>query len=286
MIGVDFCNDVNSKYYGHFFLRPQGDDFHDIIDVLKENNLMCDPTSKAWICSSRSLGKIKSAIDLDPCIKDKTLSVSELVKYQINQYESQLKELEMAKKRMVYHSELMHFNALPGKHPYENYQMQDFINALSRNRFLFAWDVGLGKSWALTALLEHLRFYNIINKCVLFTSGIGVWNLKSELMKFGKNQKEDEILTITSVTELKKDRGIFSMGNEKYNKYKTIIMTYDTLKAIDDYYATQNKNLSMFSKFNYWITVDPKSRDRKHYLEKEGYKLTIYYGKEFLIKNI
>ena len=93
--------------------------------------------------------------------------------------------------------------------------MQDFINALSRNRFLFAWDVGLGKSWALTALLEHLRFYNIINKCVLFTSGIGVWNLKSELMKFGKNQKEDEILTITSVTELKKDRGIFSMGNEK-----------------------------------------------------------------------
>ena len=85
----------------------------------------------------------------------------------------------MAKKRMVYHSELMHFNALPGKHPYENYQMQDFINALSRNRFLFAWDVGLGKSWALTALLEHLRFYNIINKCVLFTSGIGVWNLKS-----------------------------------------------------------------------------------------------------------
>ena len=174
MIEVDFCNDVNSKYYGHFFLRPQGDDFHDIIDVLKENNLRFDPTSKAWICSSRSLGKIKSAIDLDPCIKDKTLSVSELVKYQINQYESQLKELEMAKKRMVYHSELMHFNALPGKHPYENYQMQDFINALSRNRFLFAWDVGLGKSWALTALLEHLRFYNIINKCVLFTSGIGV----------------------------------------------------------------------------------------------------------------
>ena len=268
MIEVDFCNDVNSKYYGHFFLRPQGDDFHDIIDVLKENNLMFDPTSKAWICSSRSLGKIKSAIDLDPCIKDKTLSVSELVKYQINQYESQLKELEMAKKRMVYHSELMHFNALPGKHPYENYQMQDFINALSRNRFLFAWDVGLGKSWALTALLEHLRFYNIINKCVLFTSGIGVWNLKSELIKFGKNQKEDEILTITSVTELKKDRGIFSMDNEKYNKYKTIIMTYDTLKAIDDYYYMEMQRKAGKKKPE---PRSARSRDKNSYIPWEDW---------------
>ena len=48
--------------------------------MVKENNLMFDPTSKAWICSSRSLGKIKSAIDLDPCIKDKTLSNLEEVK--------------------------------------------------------------------------------------------------------------------------------------------------------------------------------------------------------------
>ena len=46
MIEVDFCNDVNSKYYGHFFLMTQGDDFHDIIDVFKENNLMFDLTLK------------------------------------------------------------------------------------------------------------------------------------------------------------------------------------------------------------------------------------------------
>ena len=33
-------------------------------------------------------------------------------------------------------------------------------------------------------------------------------------------------------------------------------------------------------------TDSKRKRVYKHYLEKEGYKLTIYYGKEFLIKNI
>ena len=33
-------------------------------------------------------------------------------------------------------------------------------------------------------------------------------------------------------------------------------------------------------------TDSKRKRVYKHYLEKEAYKLTIYYGKEFLIKNI
>ena len=65
-----------------------------------------------------------------------------------------------------------------------------------------------------------------------------------------------------------KNRLLFNFESKDLPDY---LKVYDKsgVKAIDDYYATQNKNLSMFSKFNYWITVDPKSRDRKHYLEKE-----------------
>jgi hypothetical protein len=71
------------------------------------------------------------------------IEISEYTKSQITAYLNEMKELKYPAIRCVYHPELMNYNPLPGKHPYENYQMVDFLQALNRNRYLFAWDMGL-----------------------------------------------------------------------------------------------------------------------------------------------
>ena len=59
-------------------------------------------------------------------------------------------------------------------------------------------------------------------------------------------------------------------SNYESKEFPNYLKVYDNsgIKAIDNYYASQNKNLSVLSRFNHWITIDPKSKDRKHYMEK------------------
>ena len=94
--------------------------------------------------------------------------------------------------------------------------------------------MGLGKSYTLTALIEHLRFYGKIKKCLIFSTPIGVNNLKDEILKFSTDLKSEDILSIASASVLPfEDRDIFNL--EKYHQ-DLIIMPYDCLKAVSNYY--------------------------------------------------
>ena len=220
---------------GSLDLKVYGDDFTDTVEFLKGYGCKFNPNKKVWNRPISSLKLLKADLD----VRHIEYDISEYDERAAEQYMESLKELVTSDYRRVIKFDLMHYLPLPGKAPNETYQKQDISRALNQNRFLFNWEMGLGKSYALACLIENLRFYNLIDKCIIFSTGVGVFNLKDELIKFGKNQTDDNILVLNSLTEANyEDRDLFNP--EKYPQ-KTIIMTYDSFKGINNYYYDKAK---------------------------------------------
>jgi SNF2 family DNA or RNA helicase len=118
----------------------------------------------------------------------------------------------------------------------DSFQYVDSIRFINQNRALANWATGTGKSYLLSAILTHLRYYNEINKVIILTSSIGILNLSNELKKFINNYDETRTLVIDSITSLK-DRLVFD-----YDGYDIIICGYDTFRAIGDAYDKKVNN--------------------------------------------
>ena len=222
-----------NKSRGVLELRVYGDKFMDTVETLRLNGAKYHAPTKSWNVNILSLDDIITELNFE----GEVVEVSALTKKEVEEYRESLKELEICKERRVLRLDLLNFPPLVGKHPFENYQSDDLGKALRRNRYLFNWSMGLGKSWALAALIENLRYYKLINKCLIFSTGVGVYNLKSELCKFGKNMNPDDIFVLDSIMILE-DRDLFN--SEKYPQ-SIFIMTYDTFKGINNYYYDMAK---------------------------------------------
>lgn len=207
-----------------------GDNFRDLVDFLKENYCRWNPDMKAWTLHVTRYNDFLAELQTMGEVAD----IDMLSQSQIEDYFKSLKELRFSGQRHSFHQELMNYPPLTGKHPYENFQLQDILRGINQNRFLYHHDMGLGKSYILTALIEHLRYYGDIDKALIFSSSIGVLNLKDELCKLGHDMNPDDIIAFTSASNLPfDDRDIFN--TDKYPQ-KTIILTYDVLKSISNYY--------------------------------------------------
>ena len=207
-----------------------GDNFREILNFCRTNHFKFDDTTKLWALPINKydyfiqyLKMIYEDIDVDLAAQEK-----------VAVWKRGLCELRKSPSRLIWHQELLKHPPLVGKHPNENFQFQDIMRAIHQNRFLFNWEMGLGKSYTLTALIEHLRFYGKIKKCLIFSTPIGVNNLKDEILKFSTTLKSEDILSIASASVLPfEDRDIFNL--EKYHQ-DLIIMPYDCLKAVSNYY--------------------------------------------------
>ncbi len=228
--------DMRYNYGSDFVeLYPKGNSFHECIEVLKEMKSRYNPEKKTW---ELSVMRIKELFDeLNPL--GISVDVSDEVKTAVRVYLRDLKQQKFSETKLEYIPNLMNFQPLKGKAPFENYQIEDTLKAMNTNRMLFKWDVGLGKSWATTCLIEHGRHYKKFNKVLLFSSTIGIWNLKNELMKFSTTLKEEEIGVYTSLKEVKyEDRDLFNL--EKYG-HSIIIMSYEVFKGISNFYYDKAK---------------------------------------------
>jgi superfamily II DNA or RNA helicase len=219
VVNIEF--DTTSK---QLLLQCSGKQFHEEIEVCRYLKAIFNSNLKKWSISPSRLDEV-----LDE-FKQFGVSISEYDKREIKNYFDNLKELEKNIKRSEYLKFVPNLMKLP---PIKNFQELDISQGTNSNRRIFAHATGLGKSYIATGIMEHLRYYNKANKCVFLTSSIGIWNLKHELLKFGKNQHEEETLVIRSVAELK-DRDIFN--RDKFPEIKTIICGYDTFRLISDYY--------------------------------------------------
>lgn len=204
-----------------------GPNFRDLVDFVKLQGCKWDPDIKCWTLSITKFDDFKAAAKSFDDVDIDMLTLSEVERWKNN-----LVELELY--RRAFKQELLTFPPLQGKPPYEDYQIADITRGICQNRFLFHHEMGLGKSYILTALIEHKRFYGDIYKCLIFSTPIGTRNLKSELLKHGKNMKEDDIITFTSAGAIPfEDRDIF---NTKKYPQTIIILSYDALKSVSNYY--------------------------------------------------
>lgn len=222
MISITFDSAENDLH-----ITIGGDNFRDLVDFVKAHDCRWNPDLKVWTLPVVKYESFKDAAKSFDSVEMDMLSVSE-----IEQWKKNLKELKVY--RRAFHQELLKFPPLQGKHPYEDYQINDIMRGLCQNRFLYHHEMGLGKSYILTALIEHKRYFGDIDKCLIFSTPIGTRNLKNELIKFGNNLKEDDIITFTSAGALPfEDRDIFN--TEKYPQH-IIILSYDCLKSVSNYY--------------------------------------------------
>ena len=253
-----------NKDLGLFSAKIYGDDFADNLEFLRSYSFTYDKNEKLWNKSLPFLEQFIESLNFNSIQYD----ISEYDLKAAREYNESLKEKVVSPIRRSINYNLMRMPPLEGKPPFENYQKQDILRAINQNRFLFNWEMGLGKSYALAAVIEHLRYYGLIDKCLIFSTGVGIFNLKDELLKFSKNQREEDILVLNSLTESKyDDRDLFNI--EKYPQH-TIIMTYDSFKGINNFYydkanaTAKNKKPSLttnykksFIPFGTWIGSKP-----------------------------
>lgn len=219
-----------NKDSGFLELKVFGEDFTDTVEFLRDYHCAFDVKKKVWTKPISLLKLLKA----DLGVRHIEYDISEYDEKAADEYINSLKELKLSESRRTLNFDLMKCPPLQGKTPNENYQKQDILRAINQNRFLFNWEMGLGKSYALAVLIEHLRYYKLIDKCLIFSTGVGVFNLKDELLKFGKDFKPEDILVLNSLTEASyEDRDLF---NENKYPQNIIIMTYDAFKGINNYY--------------------------------------------------
>lgn len=179
------------------------------------------------------------------------------------------------------------YRPVKGKAPFENYQDEDIRRALQQNRFLFNWEMGLGKSFATAAIYEYLRTYKNATKMILLTSRIGTYNLQSEMQKFCKHIELSDIEVFNSPKSFKQYGGRNIFENPEVCQKHILVFSYDSWKLIAKSYkdAINSKKLNIplenfFEKDTDWIIC----LDECHYLsnpKSERSKMIFKYLKLF-----
>lgn len=223
--------------------KKQGE-FEASVSILKNQKFSWDPQTKYWQ---------KSAVLYDESLYDTLKLVTdvyfpEAIRDEIKQYPSTLKSELIISENIdnIDYSKLIKspYKPFQGKHPFENYQDEDIRRSLKQNRFLFNWEMGLGKSFATAVIYEYLRVYKNVPKMILLTSRIGTYNLKSEMCKFCLHIDKDDVLVFNSPKSFKEfGRKIFDV--EEVNKKSILVFSYDSWKLLESSYTKDKQKLPL-----------------------------------------
>jgi SNF2 family DNA or RNA helicase len=117
---------------------------------------------------------------------------------------------------------LLNYPPLEGKAPYQNFQRLDIASGLNTNRYAYYLGMGTGKTYIASALIAHYQLkWKSVSKVLMFSSTIGVLNVKHELLKFTKGLTPDRI-------------GIADKNNrEPFTKdVDIVICSYDSFRLV------------------------------------------------------
>jgi len=150
--------------------------FNNVLDILKKSNARYDNESKIW-----ELPLYKSISIIDQLKRVTRVNTGDNYISKINNMSSNT--------GIKYFRNALSVNDLKvppfkGKPPFENYQFDDILSIIGRNRFALFNEQGLGKSYELISGLDYYRKLNAIKKVLFITSNSGVLNIQKELIKF------------------------------------------------------------------------------------------------------
>lgn len=242
------------------------EDFKICCSVLKNQKFQWNPELKSWT---------KSAVlynnDLYDVLKIVTdVYFPDTAKRAIEQYEQSLPSELIVGPDIPFLNYSLYSDYPPykGKPPYEQYQDEDIRRALKQNRFLFAWKMGLGKSYATSIIYEYLRMHKNVQKMILITSRIGSYNLAGELGKFCKHiDGQKDVLVFNSPKSFKKF-GHTIFDNEEVYEKNVLIFSYDSWKLVAKAYGDTPRSRTLHIPLESFYKEYPRliCLDECHYL--------------------
>ena len=120
--------------------------------------------------------------------------------------------------RLPFKTELLKSN------PMGEYQKNGIIKGIRQNRLMLAWEMGLGKSFTVISILNHLFHYELADSVLILAPSESIYNFRREMIQFSCLNLTEDDFYIANV----KNRKPFDSGK------KIIIMTYRTFLMLSD----------------------------------------------------
>ena len=202
------------------FRNIQGAAFNQAVAAAKSIHCGWNDIEKAWTISANRYAAVYDAFsDID-------LFKQEFTAEELEKATVQDPELTVEPIRRIPDYNLLNYEPIVGKHPYENYQKEAITKGINRSRYAYFYDMGTGKSYIAAAIIAHrLLKYKDVGKVLFLTSSIGVRNLKDELVKFikGIDKSRISIADVDNRLPFRDDVDI-------------VISNYNTLRLMADAY--------------------------------------------------
>jgi len=238
-------------------LRFAGESFYDCVDLAKENFVQFKKTfekeSNVWI-----MDKLQARALL-PLFKDiEEFSIPD----HISEWLERNPETKFARRR--YDENLLKST------PLGTFQEKGIRKAISQNRFYFAWEMGLGKTFAVVSTLNHLFDSGAIDKVLIVTPPESLYNFRRELLRFNSWNLKDEDIYIANVD----NRDPFPSNPQ------IILMTFRTFLMLSDefYFKKTKKKSKEYRKpplpFDQWGTKRAVVIDESHKLKNPAARQT------------
>lgn len=117
--------------------------------------------------------------------------------------------------------------------PKGDFQLEGIRDGIQKNRFMLAWEMGMGKSYTIISILNHRMKYDGVDKVLVLCPLESVYNFKHEMMMFSSfNLQDDDFYVVTTT-----DRTPFE------SDAKVVICTYRRFLMIfeDEYKRVKKK---------------------------------------------
>jgi len=195
-----------------------GESFFELITLMREANFKFDKDNKLYYTKSaiKVRNVLQEIFSLDDCV-DIDRNTKKYIDQNSGGFETEFVRRKLVRKKMIVPPK-------KGKHPNEDYQIDDVRKGISQNRMYLAHQMGLGKSWILINIVNQL--YEVDDKVLVVCPTEGVYNFRREILKFSNLFNYEDI----------------AIANTDYrkpfeDKNKVVIMTYRTfLMLCDDYH--------------------------------------------------
>lgn len=246
-----------------------GDNFYDLLGILRDSSAFSFQDQAQF--GSRTLSKIFVG---DACHLKRLISeMSEIEPVEVPPWLDSVKEIS---KQLITLESTEYFKRNPVSECFAvpvwaEYQVIDIKRAIRQTRFIFGWEMGLGKTYASITALNHHFQAGIVDRLMILAPSSSIYNFKRELLRFNTFQLRSEEVYIA-------DR----LHREPFAQdYRVVILTYKTFVMLcQREYEAKNKGKSInrpvkpIFDFSKWGTGRAIIADEIHALRNPSSKQT------------
>jgi len=228
-----------------------GDNFEELKDTLKDYHFQYNPT---WHYREHVWTKPKV-----PSAKRALFELRKIEDFPMTRAQAKMFEPtpETEKLDLEYNPDF-----LVGE-PLGEYQKQGIISGITNSRFYYAWEMGLGKTYGVIGVLNHLWHYKVGDNVLILAPSESLFNFKVEILTFNTvGLKEEDVQVVMTSDE-----------NPFPSEAKILIMTYNTFKIFSHRKYTEKTGKTP----TYKVKRSIRFRYRKPPLEIEN------WGKERIL---